>query len=149
MASGVTVRDVNGVFKKLDRFGRPGVFRRPMVKSVAHLHNKIAVYAPASEANSSGSGYSWYERGFGTRTVTGRAYPTSETLGRRWTHEVSADGKRGVVGNNASYGPFVQSGERQAGFHKRRGWETDQGVAEKEGKTVVGFFEDEIRELTE
>jgi hypothetical protein len=149
MAQSVQIRGLDKVMAKLDKVGKPGAFKRPMTKAVAHLHNRIAKYPPSSEANSPGSGYSWYERGFGTRTVTGRAYPTSETLGRRWTHDVSADGKRGVVGNNASYGPFVQSEEQQAAFHKRRGWETDVTVAEKEGKTVVGFFEDEIRELTE
>lgn len=143
----VTVRGVDEVMEKLRRVGAPGAFRRPMTKAVAHLHREIAVYPPSSTANSPANGYSWYERGFGTKTRTGRAWPTSETLGRRWTHEVSADGKRGEVGNNASYGPFVQSEERQASFHKRRGWVTDAQVAEKEAKKVVGFFDDEIKQL--
>lgn len=145
----VTIRGVDEVIRKLEAVGRPGALRRPMTRSVAHLHDKIGKYPPSSIANSPGNGYSWYERGFGTRSRTGRGWPTSETLGRRWTHEVSPDGKTGRVGNNASYGPYVQSAERQAAFHARRGWETDEQVAAKEADTVVGFFDDEIRELTQ
>jgi hypothetical protein len=143
----VTVRGVDEVLRKLEKVGKAGAFKRPMTKAVAHLHDKIAEYPPSSTANSSANGYSWYERGFGTRTRTGRAWPTSETLGRRWTHEVSGDGKKGVVGNNASYGPFVQSAERQASFHARRGWLTDEKVAEDEADKVVKFFDDEIEDL--
>ena len=143
----VKVRGVDEVIRKLNKVGGPGAFRRPMTKAVAHLHDRIAKYPPATTANSPANGYSWYERGFGTRTRTGRAWPTSETLGRRWTHEVSSDGKRGEVGNNASYGPNVQSAERQAAFHARRGWVTDEQVAEKEADKVVGFFDDEYRDL--
>ena len=141
----VEVRGLKEVFKKLDSLTEPGAFKRPMTKAVAHVHDKIAQYPPATAANSPG-GYSWYERGFGTRTRTGLAWRTSETLGRRWTHDVSADGKRGVVGNNASYGPYVQSGEKQAAFHAARGWQTDEQVAEKEQRKVVGFFEDELQD---
>lgn len=145
----VKVRGVDEVIRKLNKVGGPGALRRPMTKAVAHLHDRIAKYPPATTANSPANGYSWYERGFGTRSRTGRAWPTSETLGRRWTHEVDADGRRGVVGNNASYGPFVQSAEKQAAFHAARGWVTDEQVADKEADKVVGFFEDEIRDLTQ
>ena len=144
----VTVRGLDDAIKKLEAVGRPGALRRPMTKSVAHLHDKIAKYPPSSSANSPSNGYSWYERGFGTRARTGQAWPTSETLGRRWTHEVDADGKRGVVGNNAGYGPYVQGAEQQAAFHAARGWETDKQVAEREQDKIVHFFEDEIEDLT-
>ena len=143
----VTIKGLDKVIEKLERVGGPGALKKPMTKSVAHLHDKIAKYPPSSGANSPGGGYSWYERGYGTRTRTGRGYPTSETLGRRWTHEVSADGKRGVVGNNASYAIYVQSVEHQAGFHKARGWKTDADIVDEEGKKVKEFFEDAIKEL--
>ena len=144
----VQVRGLKEAIKRLEKVGGPGALRRPMTRAVAHLHDRIAQYPPAGAANSPGNGYSWYERGFGTRARTGRAWPTSETLGRRWTHEVSADGRRGVVGNNASYGPYVQSAEKQAVFHVQRGWKTDETVAKEEARKVAGYFDDEIRDLT-
>jgi hypothetical protein len=143
----VQVRGLDKLIEKLEKLGKPGALRRPMTKAVAHLHETIAEYPPSSSANSPSNGYSWYERGFGTRTRTGRAWPTSETLGRRWTHDVSADGKRGEVGNNASYAPYVQSAEKQAAFHGRRGWLTDEKMAEKEQDKVLIFFEGEFEEL--
>lgn len=145
----VTVKGLDKLIEKLERVGGPGALRKPMTKSVAHLHAKIAQYPPASAANSPGNGYSWYERGYGTRTRTGRGYPTSETLGRRWTHEVAANGQRGTVGNNASYAPYVQSLAKQASFHAARGWLTDEGVVEKESGQIVKFFNDAIKELLE
>lgn len=89
----------------------------------------LAQYPPSTVANSPANPSGrWYERGFGTRTPTGRSYRTSETLGRRWTMRATAD--EAVVGNNASYAPFVQ-GEKQAAFHKRRGWLSTVEVATK------------------
>ena len=143
----VTIRGLDKLIAKLEKVGGPGALKRPMTKAVAHLHDSIAKYPGASSANSPGNGYSWYERGYGTRTRTGRGYPTSGTLGRRWTHEVAGDGKRGVVGNNASYAPYVQSMAQQASFHAARGWLTDEGVVEKESDKARSFFEDEIKEL--
>lgn len=145
----VTVRGLDEIMRKLEKVGGSGVMKRPMTKAVAHLHSVIAIYPPATAANSppGRNGYSWYERGFGTRTITGKAWPTSETLGRRWTHEVTENGRRGEVGNNAGYGPYVQSAEKQAAFHVQNGWVTDEQVAEKEADTVVGFFDDEYRDL--
>lgn len=146
----VEIRGLDKVIKKLGKLDK-GALKQPMTKAVAHLHDAIAKYPPATSANSppGNNGYSWYERGFGTRTITGLAFPTSETLGRRWTTEVSDGGRKGVVGNNASYGPYVQSAEKQAAFHGRNGWKTDATVAEQEAARVVGFFDDEIRELTQ
>lgn len=145
----VQVRGLKEVMAKLEKAGGPGVMKKPMTKAVAHLHDVIAKYPPASAANSPANGYSWYQRGYGTKTRTGLSYATSETLGRRWTHEVSADGKRGEVGNNASYGPYVQSEERQASFHRARGWKTDVKVADEEARKVVGFFDTAYRDLLE
>ena len=87
----VTIKGLDKAIKKLEKVGGPGALRKPMTKAVAHLHRAIAEYPPSSSANSPGSGYSWYERGYGTRTRTGRGYRTNVTLGRRWSHDVSAD----------------------------------------------------------
>lgn len=61
----------------------------------------------------------------------------TKTLGRRWTQRLSQGGGvlRGEIGNNTEYGPWVQSKEWQAGFHRGR-WTTDQDVLDAEAPTV-------------
>ncbi len=123
-------------FDKLERkLGplRAGKYWAGILKAAAlDVKNYIAEYPPASEANNP-QGRTWYERGFGPRwyradgSIGGSR--TSETLGRRWT--ISADSQRAVIGNNASYAPFVQSAEQQSPWHKRRGWRTDQETIDK------------------
>ena len=113
------------------------------------LKNYIAEYPPASEANRPGQ-RRWYERGYGSRwtrrdgSVGGSA--TSQTLGRRWT--VSSRGLTVTVGNNVTYGPFVQ-GDKQAAFHERRGWRTEQQAIEKIGPDIIGMAHDEIDRVLE
>ena len=138
----VKIEGLDAIFKKLDGLGKPGVMKRPMNESLEHLHDKIAKYPKETAANRppGRNGYSWYARGFGTRTRTGRGYATSEDLGPSWTHKTSANGRRGELTNAASYGQFVQDESRQTGFHKRTGWVTIQTVVKKEAAVVLGKF---------
>ena len=48
----------------------------------------------------------------------------SEDLGKAWASENR--GLDAVVGNKASYAPWVQSKERQQPMHKNTGWVTDE-----------------------
>ena len=95
------------------------------------VRSGVAQYPPATGANMPPglNGYSWYERGFGTRTVTGRAYATSEVLGKSWVVKIKQTARmtRGVIGTNVSYAEFVQ-GKLQTGFHRMRGWKTVEQV---------------------
>jgi hypothetical protein len=102
-------------------------------KAIAlQVENEIAPYPPATEANSPGNPKGkWYERGYGPRwqrkdgSVGGSK--TSQMLGRRWG--IRPFGRIGtLVGNTATYAPFVHSQEDQAAFHGRRGWKTDHAV---------------------
>lgn len=72
---------------------------------------------------------------------------TSKHLGKRWTSEVKVSGGDvlGVVGNDVSYGPFVQSAEHQAWHHGLRGWKTDEQVLEEEAAWVQREFAGAIR----
>jgi len=96
----------------------------------AEVQGKIAPYPPATGANRPGGpGSRWYERGYGPRwrrkdgSLAGRK--TSETLGRRWAIE-RRGGTGAVLGNIASYAPYVHSHEERADIHKKRGWISDQ-----------------------
>ena len=75
---------------------------------------------------------------------------TSETLGRKWTIT-----KRGAgvvaVGNNVSYGPWVQSRVRvgnvgpQSRLMRAYGWKTIEDVADAEGSKIVQQMENALR----
>jgi hypothetical protein len=105
-------------------------------KAIAlQAESEIAPYPAATEANSPGNPTGkWYERGYGPRwrrkdgSIGGAK--TSQMLGRRWG--IRPMGRIGtLLGNTASYAPFVHGQEEQAAFHGRRGWRTDRGVIEK------------------
>ena len=134
----VKIEGLDAIFKKLDSLGKPEVFKRPMRLSAERVQDRIAKYPAETAANLPG-GYSWYVRGYGTRTRTGRGYPTSEDLGPSWTVKYSNGHRRAEIGNNASYGPFVQDKARQARWHKGR-WHTIQDVVKKETSAIIGFF---------
>lgn len=115
----------------------------------AHIEGKIKPYPAASEANSPANDR-WYERGFGSRwkrkdgSIGGRK--SSETLGRRWTIKAKNNGLTVMIGNNASYAPFVHDKDKQAAFHQRRGWKTAQDVVKDEADEVKHFVEAQISE---
>jgi len=138
--------------RKLRRLGNFKTELAPTIKDMGvHVKGKIAKYPPSSEANApAGVGKSWYERGYGTRwlrrdgSIGGRK--TSETLGRKWTSRTRNGGLTAVVGNNVSYGPFVQ-GSEQADFHKRRGWKTTDDVAAEENEFVLRKIQKKVDQI--
>lgn len=121
-----------------------------MQASVALLKNEIAPYPPATAANSP-MARRWYERGYGNRwlrrdgSIGGKR--TSQTLGRRWTTKVEQQGMRGVVGNNVTYGPFVQSAARQTWYHKRTGWRTDEQAIQRVGPKIRDLWSRAIAKI--
>jgi len=62
--------------------------------------------------------------------------PLSQRLTQSWTTEMRDKGMTAVVGNDTSYGPFVQDKEKQSKYHADTGWKTVQEVAETESKKV-------------
>ena len=137
----VKIDGLDAIFKKLDSLGKPEVFKRPMRLSAERVQDRIAKYPLESAANRppGPNGYSWYVRGYGTRTRTGRGYPTSKDLGPSWTVKYSNGHRRAEIGNNASYGKYVQDKDEQAGWHKGR-WHTIQDVVKKQTPAIIGFF---------
>lgn len=69
----------------------------------------------------------------------------SQALGRKWTTKFEDRGKTGVVGNNVSYGPFVQ-GDKQSAFHRAGGWKTTREVAQDEAEKVRAYVLNAIRD---
>ncbi len=75
---------------------------------------------------------------------------TSETLGRKWTVAKRGRGEV-VVGNNVTYGPWVQSRVKiggkgpQSRLLRAYGWKTVETVVEGEGPKIVQRIETELQ----
>lgn len=141
-------RQLRSLIRKLDRIGGATLNRRAMTKAVLHFQSVIAEYPPHTAANMPPgiNGYSWYVRGSGTHTITGKVYKTSENLGPGWTTSVSPDGQRGVISNRASYALPVQGKEKQTDYHRARGWKNDEDTLDDERRKIIGFFQAEYDE---
>ncbi len=138
--TGIDYQDVTDFLRALEQFPQEvnRTVRSAVRQAVELVRGWLAVYPPATSANAPpGDGYRWYERGFGTRTTTGKSYPTSEMLGRSWTTKVSGQGPwQGVIGTTASYAPVVQDEDRQAAVHRGR-WRTVQGAVKDNRPKIV------------
>ena len=144
----IEVKGLAELTKKLDAATSATMVRGILAAGAEMLKSYIAVYPNATQANSpSGPGSRWYERGFGSKwqrmdgSVNGRQ--TSEVLGRRWT--ISVRDTEAIVGNNTSYGPFVQSAERQAAVHRRNQWRTDVDAIREVGPRIQDMAAAEIQ----
>jgi len=148
----ITIEGLPELLRRIDSVADMKRVSHAMRGAALHIKGKIAWYPPESEANmprtiaGTNRTLSWYQRGYGTRYIGGGGRKTSETLGRKWTIATRDRGLTQIIGNNVSYGPFVQ-GKRQAWFHKKRGWKTTDQVAKEETKHVVKFVKDEVEKI--
>lgn len=131
--------EIKGVAELIARLGRIAaneVLRPPMQRAVYRLQYVMQDYPPAPPN-------SRYIRGYGFRGGP----RTSENLGKRWTTkiETSTHGLTGKVGNNASYGPLVQSERFQTRWHRRTGWPTDERAVKENERAIVADFEQAIQ----
>uniref|UniRef100_A0A6M3KQL4 Tail protein n=1 Tax=viral metagenome TaxID=1070528 RepID=A0A6M3KQL4_9ZZZZ len=142
MSIQIDLRGLEPLLKKLDSIKGNDALKGVMTAAASDLKSWVAVYPAAGEGNSpSNAGGRWYERGYGPRwkrkdgSVGGKR--TSQTLGRRWTIEVMDQGMAARIGNNATYGPFVQDAERQNRAHKAHGWRTVQDAIKVKGPEII------------
>lgn len=150
-----TLEGLDTLLPILQQLTDPNAFAPALLAGGEHLKGAIALYPPATAANQprtfvSKAVNTWYERGYGPKwarkdgSIGGSK--TSETLGRSWA--VTAESPlRVIVGNDATYGPHVQSAARQATVHAARGWLTDELVLEQEGPTVLAFFSAQLEQI--
>lgn len=145
-----TIR-IDGVDKVLARFDK---FRPAVTGAIRaaglHVKGAVAIYPPATDANRPGPyPKRWYKRGTGPFWALkggGAHYrDTSEKLGQRWTVKSEDMGMTVIVGNNVSYGKYVQDEGYQSQAHQRHGWKTIQTVAREEAERVKRMVLDAIR----
>ena len=139
-SAAIEIEGLDPLIKKLEKIGRLDALKAGMKVAAKHVKDKVEVYPPSSSANvPGGPGSHWYKRGTGGMYayVGGgiKSYGNSEKLGKRWTQKISRGGKRADIGNNVSYGLYVQ-GKEQVSFHKERGWKSTDKVAKEEAAEV-------------
>ncbi len=144
----IDYQDVTDFLKAFEQFPQEvnRVIRSALRSATELVRGWIAYYPGATAANRPpGINGRWYERGFGTRTETGKAYPTSEMLGRSWATRVSGQGPwKGNIGTTVSYGPVVQDADKQARVHRGR-WRTVQDAIKENRQKVIGLILTGIR----
>jgi hypothetical protein len=137
----ISIRGVDRLMAKLGKVQGTQVLLPPTQRAVFRLQRYMAVY-PAQR-----NPKTLYVRGRGWADKDGRVRRfTSEHLGKRWTTKVESfgDGVQGKVGNNASYGPLVQSKKFQAAVHKNW-WQTDADAIRDNRKDIVQDFNTSIK----
>jgi len=146
MPEAVYIEGLDELLRKLKNLQEMKLVKAALKASGADIQGIMVVYPPATAANSP-SGDHWYERGYGSRwrrrdgSIGGRR--TSEMLNRKWTIREELGGMQVVVGNNVTYGHWVQ-GDEQTWFHRAHGWKTTKDVVEKETPKIMNFIKDAI-----
>jgi hypothetical protein len=141
-AANVEIKGLDKLVAKITRLSELRALDRGLRKGAEHVAIKVSKYPPETSANKP-NGH-WYERGYGPRWRGGTGGKrTSETLGRKWT-VARQRMLTWLVGNNVSYGKWVQDEDYQTWFHKRRGWPTTQMVAKLYSDLVTGFVKKEV-----
>jgi hypothetical protein len=121
----IEIRGVDALIARLGKVEGTRILEPPMQRAVLRIQRDMQEY-PQQRA--------------------GSTYRRTGTLGRKWTKKVRQEGEylTGRVGNNTSYGPFVQSRQFQARVHRGR-WQTDAQVVNRNMDAIVGDFEAAIR----
>jgi hypothetical protein len=141
------MKDVYEVAKRLDLEDE---FKDGLKAGGVYVEGIMKTYPPDSEANRSKPHPGrWYERGYGPRWynadggLMGRK--TSERLGDRWTSVTQDEGLTVVIGNNATYAPYVHDDDLRPSYHAARGWPAAQDVVRDENEHVTNMISEFIQ----
>ncbi|MDD2765847.1 MAG: hypothetical protein PHE83_17940 [Opitutaceae bacterium] len=151
MATGANPEDVERIMGKLENI-LPAV--KAVVKAVAiEVKDKVAKAPPAPTGRRM-PGLTQKQRFFLMKAIGSgliqvpwrRAMsPRSESLSKSWAVAEEKEGLRQVIGNDTSYGPYVQDREKQNLFHTITGWVTVQDVQEEVAPTLADRYAKAVR----
>ena len=141
--------EIKGLKELEAKFARfPGIIKdakqRAMDASVKHIHQKVTTYPPQQPSIRKLSAKQLAKLGTG-------GYRRMDTLKRKWTTKVSADGNTGTVGILLDYAPYVQGSIKedpgQSRVMGKKGWKTVDTIAKEATPTVKNLFQGEIARL--
>ena len=131
----IEIKGIEELSNKLRALADGKLLSKVVAGSRARLMRRLAQYPAASTANRPKPAPGrWYERGWGTRSATGRGRRSSEKLGSSWVAREQGQGL--LIRNTASYAPLVMGAKRQTALHGRRGWSRVEELLAEEGKRV-------------
>ncbi len=102
----------------------------------------LAQYPPATAANAPPVPY--YIRGRGTEMAYGNL-GNSERYGTQFT--IKADGYATIIGNSASYAPFLTDANRQAAAMAKIGWRKMIDVANEKREQITAIYKGWVNKL--
>lgn len=140
------------LMRKLKRIENPArIMRKGLENFINDERKTMEEYAPATQANRRPgvNGYSWYVRGVGTHTITGKVYTTSQDMRARWNVKITrySGGVRATIQNKADYSGYV-IGKKQVWFHKKRGWiNVPEHLEKRQGRALDEIGKEVNKEL--
>jgi hypothetical protein len=150
----VEIQGADVIVRGLDKLSNFGQAMKPaIVRSADLVRAEVSQYAPSTSANLPVAGRTFYLRGTGpvyVRKTDGQhtVRKTSQMLNRKWStkYRFTSNDAEAIIGNNATYAPYVHDERKQARFHKARGWRTAQATVTKYRDRIRGFFEQAVRD---
>lgn len=146
VTTAVEIRGLEELQAKLDRLSDVGAAIGPaLIRTGNEIRTHARRYPPATEANrpSGERPDSWYVRGTGGHYLTAKGElhvsKTSQKMSQRWsmTSHVTTREASVRIGNSASYVRYVHDEQRQARFHRARGWRTVQQMIKEFGPKAI------------
>ena len=124
-----------------------------VIEGATHVKSRIAKPAgyPAAPPYNIYPTATWYERGKGTQYMyaDGRIknYANSEDLGLSWNISGSNNNLTQTIGNDTSYGPWVQGPTEQSAVMAGIGWKTTDDVVKEEEQVVLDRIKARVDQL--
>ncbi len=139
----IVIEGLEDIIRKFDN-ARPAI-SDALLAGAIHVKGKIAIYPPQTHpTRQSVYGSSFQSdrqrRWFFAVGIHQTPYARTSNLANRWTISSSMDGLAQIVGNNTSYGPYVQGAGMQSLYHRAQGWLTEEQVAEQESGKVQAMI---------
>lgn len=158
MTAQITIKGLDELTQKFDKIGSLAGVKAAMKNAGIHLKGEISKYPPRRHITIQQAGgwasdkqrrwFFWALRSGNIEVPYRRGQsPGSEDLGQRWAITTRNRGFTVIVGNNASYGSFVQAHDRQSRMMKMIGWKTDQQVLDENKHEVVDYIRDAIKKI--
>ena len=151
MTSNIQIEGLDKAIRKCNAIGSLDIVKAGLKAAGVHVKGKLAQYPPRKYLPQPFK-TDKQRRFFFAALRDGRIEvpyrrgqsPGSEDLGQKWTVKDRKGGLQVVVGNNVSYGPYVQDPASQSGYMKAVGWKDTDQVAQEETAKVNEILAKEI-----